>query len=95
MTTVLYELIKYIETASKNDDCTEEVYKKVMEFSQKLHNDIKELKNKVEILANEPRLDMIELLLKEGLSDLEDSQVESPYIVLGLSQLQKLRNPFD
>ena len=95
MTTVLYELIKYIETSSKNDDCTEEVYKKVMEFSQKLHNDIKELKNKVEILANEPRLDMIELLLKEGLSDLEDSQVESPYIVLGLSQLQKLRNPFD
>jgi len=95
MTTVLYDLIKYIETASKNDDCNEEVYKKVMEFSQKLHKDIKELKNKVEILANEPRLDMIELLLKEGLSDLEDSQVESPYIVLGLSQLQKLRNPFD
>jgi len=95
MTTVLYDLIKFIELSSKNDDCNEDVYKKVMEFSQKLHNEFKDLKNKVEILSNESRLDMIELLLKEGLSDLEDSQVESPYILLGLSQLQKLRNPFD
>ena len=77
------------------DDCNEEVYKKVMDITKDLHKGFNDLKNKLEILENESRLDLIELLLKEGIAEAEEIEVELPYILLAQQQLHKLRNPFE
>jgi ferritin-like protein len=94
MTTKLYELVKAMEEFVAKDDCNEEVYKKVLDITKSLHKEFNDLKNKVEILENESRLDLIELLLKEGVEEAEESEIELPYIVLAQQQLRKLRNPF-
>ena len=95
MTTKLYELVKCMEDFVSKDDCNEEVYKKVLDITKDLHKVFNDLKSKVELLENESRLDLIELLLKEGVTEAEDIDVELPYIVLAQQQLHKLRNPFE
>ncbi len=95
MTQVLYDIVSYIEKSVAKDDCNEEVYKKIMDFTKDLHKIFNDLKNKVELLENESRLDLIELLLKEGVNEAEESEIELPYIVLAQQQLHKLRNPYD
>ena len=95
MATKLYELVKCMEEYVSKDDCNEEVYKKVLDITKDLHKVFNDLKSKVEILENESRLDLIELLLKEGVAEAEEIDVELPYIVLAQQQLHKLRNPFE
>ena len=66
----------------------------MLEHCRKISNDISSLSSEIEILDNKPKLDLIDLLFKEGIELQEIGGEENVYIDLAYQQFKKLREPF-
>lgn len=88
----LYKLNEFLEQKVKDDIIKETTYLDINNYLKKISDTISSLNSQVNILGQETKLDLIELLLKEAMKDLEDFDTESPYLVLASQQLRRLRN---
>lgn len=91
----IYKLNDYLDIKVKEEKIKENEYLQISDYLKKIANTISSLNGKIELLGQETKLDLIELLLKEAYSELEDFDHESHYLALGMDQIRKLRSPFD
>lgn len=91
----LHKLQEYIETATEKDDISEDAYLKITNHLKNLNSEISDLNNKIKLLDNESRLDLVELLLDETRENMEAAGFECVYHDLTIEQFKKLRYPFE
>tara|TARA_R110000824_G_scaffold401647_1_gene613382 strand:+ start:1386 stop:1673 length:288 start_codon:yes stop_codon:yes gene_type:complete len=91
----IYKLNEYLDIKVKEGKIKENEFLQISDYLKKIANTIGSLNGKIELLGQETKLDLIELLLKEANLELEDFDHESHYLNLGIEQIRKLRSPFD
>ncbi len=91
----LHKLQEYLETATKDSDISEDAYVKIAEYLKSINAEINTLKNKVDLLNNEARLDVVELLFEETKECMDNHDFECVYHDLCFDQFKKLRYPFE
>ena len=91
----LHSTVELIEKLTKAEDISEEAMRQLLENIKVVADEVSRQKNLIDLLNRTPRLDLINLLFKEGIEDLEEQGVEAPYIDLAYEQFRKLRNPCD
>jgi len=91
----LHKLQEFLEKATKDSDISEDAYVKIGEYLKGVNCEINNLKNQVNILNNEARLDVIELLMEETKECMDNHDFECVYQDLCYEQFKKLRYPFE
>lgn len=89
----LCNLNEFLEQKVKDDIMKETTYLDIQKYLKNISNCISSLKAQVEILDNDTKLNLIELLLEEASADLEDYDHTCTYVELARNQLKKLRDP--
>ncbi len=91
----LHKLQEFIETSTKESKISEDCYIKIGEYLKGVNLEITNLRNQVNILNNEARLDVIELLMEETKETMDSHDFDCVYHDLCYEQFKKLRYPFE
>jgi len=91
----LHSLSEFITDQTRKEEISEDIMLQLLDKVKEIAQEHRKIKNELELIQQTSRLDLIELLFKEGLEDLSIEGCESPYIDLAYSQFRKLRNPID
>lgn len=91
----LHNLRELIEEETKKEDISEPAMLKLLNSLKKLNSSIQALSTHIELLNYRPKIDLIKLLFKEGIEQMEIENYENTYIDLAYQQFRKLCDPTD